>query len=231
MTRLPPFSWFILQESGLVDWLRQQQLLEEGGAPTAQGKHGRVAVEQLPPNLRAVLHKARQVLGDWQHAQQQQQAQQQARGEQVAAAGAGSAEQGSTEEGAALVKELLARLAIETKADDAAENGSQGSEQAGDAASAAGEAAQQQSAAGLWWDQQQEQQPQQAEGPGVLTISTIHAAKGLEWPVVLIPFANEGHLPLAWRPPAALLADWQAAGGVPERDVGEMRRAHYEEER
>ena len=195
-----------------------------------------------------MLHKARQVLVDWQqaqlvqqaqqhaqqaqqHAQQQQQAQQQARGEQAAAAGAGASEQGSTEEGAALVKELLARLAIETKADDAAENGSQGSDQAGDAASTAGEAAPQQSATSLWWDQPQQQPPQQAEGPGVLTISTIHAAKGLEWPVVLIPFANEGHLPLAWRPPAALLADWQATGGVPERDVAEMRRAHYEEER
>ncbi|PRW58291.1 DNA helicase II [Chlorella sorokiniana] len=133
---LPQAVLHVLQESGLIEWLRQLQLLEGDGAAAAaaQRREGRIAAEQLPPNLRAVLHKARQVLQEWQQAQQQQQT------------------------------------------------------------------------------QQQQQQP------------------GLEWPVVLIPCANEGHLPLSWRPPLVLLADWQA-GRVGESEMAETRRAHFEEER
>ncbi len=215
----------MVQESGLIDWLRQQQLLTGNGRVAAQHSQGRIAAEQLPPNLRAVLQKARQVLVDWQQAQQQQQQQQQAGGERAAAAGGDSKEERTQEEGFALVNDLLARLAIETEAGGAAEGSSQASAQPGDAANQPCEAELEGEPSSS-----SPQPQQQRTDPGALTISTIHAAKGLEWRVVLIPFANEGHLPLAWRPPSALLAYWQAGGGC-ERDVAEMRRAHYEEER
>lgn len=179
-----------------------------------------MALEQLPLNLRAVLHKARQVLLEWQQAEQQPPG-----GEQAEAAAAAGKQERTQGEGVALVNELLARLAIDTDADGAVEgSSSKGSDQSEGAGSQAGEADEQELSPGTpFWGQQQ------SEGPGSLTISTIHAAKGLEWPVVLIPFANEGHLPLAWHPPLLLLADWQ--GGGHEQEAAEMRRAHYEEER
>ena len=230
------------QGSGLVEWLRQQQLLAGDGAAAAQHSVGPVAGQQLPPKLRAVLQKAREVLLEWQRQQQAPQPQQaqeagsspagllvragELGGSQQAAAKEGSAQELGREEGIALVNALLARLAMDTAADDhAAGGGTQGGPggaAAGQAVEGPGHPEQQ--------DQQQQQGQQQLEGPGVLTISTIHAAKGLEWPVVCIPFANEGHLPLAWRPAPALAADWQA-GGACERDVAEQRRLHIEEER
>lgn len=40
---------------------------------------------------------------------------------------------------------------------------------------------------------------QEKKALGQVTISTIHAAKGLEWPVVFIPAVYEGSIPIRER--------------------------------
>ncbi|KAL8716951.1 MAG: hypothetical protein Q9225_005761 [Loekoesia sp. 1 TL-2023] len=42
---------------------------------------------------------------------------------------------------------------------------------------------------------QKDGETEECQGPSQVTISTIHAAKGLEWPVVFIPAAYEGSIP------------------------------------
>ena len=69
-----------------------------------------------------------------------------------------------------------------------------------------------------------------ARGGGTVTISTIHGAKGLEWPVVFLPTLNERYLPTM--PRAARDGAWgeegeEEGGG----DAGAAAVAHYAEER
>eukprot|EP00887_Chlorella_sp_A99_P005672 scaffold1.g5672.t1 len=69
-------------------------------------------------------------------------------------------------------------------------------------------------------------EPEPAAGAcGAVTIGTIHGAKGLEWPVVILPLVCEGFLPTAFKP------DRLAADALSERGFFEARQALLEEER
>jgi DNA helicase-2/ATP-dependent DNA helicase PcrA len=45
------------------------------------------------------------------------------------------------------------------------------------------------------FDIQDEIPPADPDGPGVITLATIHGSKGLEWPYVILAGCNEGILP------------------------------------
>lgn len=211
----------VLHESGLAAWVRQQQeaaaLAREGhgaGCDASQAATSQEEAEQLPPRLHSVVVKAEQLAAKWQQ-----------QGSQVAGPGSDGwpgwlegglqGDGGETalasasqqhQQGLELVTELLVRLATETAVD-------------GDAA--AGSCAQQAQAA------------QGCADHGALTISTIHAAKGLEWDVVLLPSVCDGHLPVPYRPSAMQQAAGAAGAGscCEPPDHGAAARAHYEEER
>jgi superfamily I DNA/RNA helicase len=208
---LPQAVQRVLHESGLVAWLQQQQgeqqeeeeqgeqeQQQSGASPSSEA-----AAEGLPLPLRCVLLKAQQLAADWERQQQQQAAQTQQIQQPLAGQQVQTQQQLDTEQGVALVQELLSRLAAETAAVSLAEQ-----------------------------IQEAQAAQQQQRGPGVLTISTIHVAKGLEWPRVLLPTVSEGFLPVQFRPAPALMADWQAAAaGQEEAQYWSCKRAHEEEER
>ncbi len=213
----------VLHESGLAAWVRQQQgaaaLAREGhdaGCDSSQETTSQEEAEQLPPRLHSVVVKAEQLAAKWQQ-----------QGSQVAGPGSDGwhgwlegglqGDGGATalasasqqhQQGLELVIELLVRLATETTVDMDAD------------------------AAGSFVQQAQQAQGCRAD-PGALTISTIHAAKGLEWDAVLLPSVCDGHLPVPYRPSALQ----QAAGAAGAGSCGELpdhgaaARAHYEEER
>lgn len=211
---LPQAVRRVLHESGLAAWVQRQQaaaaLADEGSDEASQNAAGQGGGEQLPPRLRSVVLKAQQLAEEWQQ-----------QGSQVAVPGSDSwsgwlegGSQGNGEEAAStlqqqqgveLVRELLVRLAPEITVDSAAD------------VAGAGSCAQQQCGA----------------DPGAFTISTIHAAKGLEWEVVLLPSVCDGHLPVPYRPSALQQAAGAAGGcgGGQPPDHGAAARAHYEEER
>ena len=61
-----------------------------------------------------------------------------------------------------------------------------------------------------------------------IMVSTIHAAKGLEWKVVFVPRWNEGFIPSR----ASLVEELQPDGRMRQRDLTESElREHAEEER
>ena len=204
---LPQAVQRVLHESGLVAWLQQQQREEQqqGEQEQQQGAaapSSEAVAEDLPLPLRCVLLKAQQLAADWERQQQQVVHTQQPLDGQQVQ----TQQQLDSGQGVALVQELLSRLAAETAADSLAEQ-----HQAAQAA---------------------QRQQQQQRDPGVLTISTIHAAKGLEWRRVLLPTVSEGFLPVQFRPAPALMADWQAAAaGQEEAQYWSCKRAHEEEER
>ena len=65
-------------------------------------------------------------------------------------------------------------------------------------------------------------------GQGKISVSTIHAAKGLEWKVVFVPRWNEGFLPTR----ACPVEEAQPDGTIRKRQLTEDElRQHVEEER
>ena len=202
----------LLHDSGLAGWLQQeQQRLEEasrrGAAPTPCAD----ADASLPLGLQTVLQKAARLQDEV---------------EEAAAAKAGiwgggggllwqssaaalEQQQGASqqeERALELLSELLAQVAMEATSDSMAGGGSSSSSSSslhGSTGSGSSHPT-----GGGWMEdddaplpQQQQQQQQQQRNPGALTISTIHASKGLEWPVLLLPYVVDGALPLAFHGP------------------------------
>ena len=65
-------------------------------------------------------------------------------------------------------------------------------------------------------------------GQGKILVSTIHAAKGLEWKVVFVPRWNEGFIPSVPNPVETIRQD----GTIRQRPLTDMElRQHAEEER
>ena len=65
-------------------------------------------------------------------------------------------------------------------------------------------------------------------GQGKISVSTIHAAKGLEWKVVFVPRWNEGFIPSQAYP----VEEVQPNGAIRKRQLTEDElRQHVEEER
>ncbi|KAJ1918364.1 hypothetical protein H4219_002645 [Mycoemilia scoparia] len=62
-------------------------------------------------------------------------------------------------------------------------------------------------------------------------ISTIHQAKGLEWPVVFVPHFNEGFLPMLPRPPKVPGIETKSNNNNVNFAAGIFNNHHYEEER
>jgi superfamily I DNA/RNA helicase len=229
---LPEAVGLVLWDSGLLAWLQQQGLAAAPGSGSRQ--EAAAFGEELPGPLGRAIHKAQQLMQERQRAKQETVAGSSGASdgfEAPAAAGGTSAaavrdacgqQQQAGDE--LLLQELLSRLAQDTAADE----GCDGSERE-----------QQQQP-----QQQQAEEGQQGEGgqqegapqsPGAITISTIHAAKGLEWRVVLMPSMCEGALPLPLftDQSQAAAAAAGAAGGEDssEADYGACQRAHVEEER
>lgn len=70
---------------------------------------------------------------------------------------------------------------------------------------------------GLYDHDDSKQQQNQGEDPkGKVSLSTIHGAKGLEWPIVFVPGASEGLLPARF-----------AIKGDDEESINEERRCFY----
>jgi hypothetical protein len=201
---LPEAVRLALRESGLADYLCERA----AGAAVEAG--GSQAEAQLPAPLPAVLLRAQRVMEEWRAQQQQQQ--QEPREEPPdeddwlggGAPESGAAGAGRQDEGEALVLELLSQLA-----QDPAEEGGNMSQQQQSAADSDGEGG------------------GGGSGPGVLTLSTIHSAKGLEWPVVFMPGVCEGVLPLRFRPPR----DFFAGSDAGDARLAGSRLQHLEEER
>ena len=204
----------LLEESGLLAALLQDApAAPDGGA--AGGSQAPQA-PPLPPKLQCVLKKAQELTAQWQAQHAAQQGPAGSGGSQLTAAEGSQDDGGSavggpgSQQGAALVRELLAHLAMDTAADAegaaSSQPASQPSSQPGDARA---------------WPDCSQQEEQQRPNPGAFTVSTIHAAKGLEWDAVFVPCCNQGHLPVPYRPPPAHM-------GAPAPDAWQ---AHQEEER
>lgn len=228
---LPEAVGLVLRDSGLLPWLQQGMAASPG---SESGQEAAAFAEELPAPLRRALHKTQQLMEERQGAQQEASAASSGAsngfeapalaGGTSAAAARGLSSSQQQQAGDELLQELLSRLAQDTAADE----GCDGSER----------------------EQQQQPPPQQAgegqqgeggkqgsapQSPGAITISTIHAAKGLEWRVVLMPSVCEGVLPLPLftDQSQAAAAAAGAAGGEDssEADYGACQRAHVEEER
>lgn len=252
---LPQAVHRVLLESGLLEYLTAAQGAgQEEGSPAAAAAQceQQVAAPPLPPKLRFVVRQAEQLAAEWWAKQRrtQQQPEQPATaggssfawpsygdgGAGAAAAGGasfdwpswtpdstedgwgsrdGAAPPPASQDGAALVQELLARLAFES-IDDAADGPAPAATQA--AGGGGGSGAEQAGDGG---------EEQQWRSSGAVTVCTVHAAKGLEWSVVLLPFANQGHIPVPYRGPCAASADCAGSSA----DWREGRLAHLEEER
>lgn len=223
---LPQAVQRLLLESGLAAWVhRQQEAAELAGEASnmnggAYGMAGHECGEQLPSRLLVVLMKARQLAAEWQQQGSQHattpgsdswaswlEGGLQSDGEEAVPASATQQKQQrrQQQQGVELVRELLVRLAGETTVDSVADMAGTGSAT------------------------QQAQQAQRCSvDPGAFTISTIHAAKGLEWDVVLLPSVCDGHLPVPYRPSAA---QQPAAAAEEAAHHCAAAGAHYEEER
>lgn len=219
---LPDVVLRLLRESGLLAALLQEQQEQQPLSPLPDGaaNDGQAPAEPpLPPKLQCVLKKAQQLATQWEAQHAAQQGATGSSGSQAAAAEGsqeGSGGPGS-QQGAALVRELLARLAMDSAADDGTPASSPAASQP---------APRQPDDSCRWLDSspqasQQDGPAARPSDPGSFTISTIHAAKGLEWDAVFVPFCNQGHLPVPWRPPPP----WLGAAGPDARQV------HMEEER
>ncbi|KAL4859415.1 DNA helicase II [Chlorella vulgaris] len=228
---LPEAVGLVLRDSGLLPWLQQQGMAASPGSES--GQEAAAFAEELPAPLRRALHKAQQLMEERQGAQQEAAAASSGAsngfeapalaGGTSAAAARGLSSSQQQQAGDELLQELLSRLAQDTAADEGCD--------------------------GLEREQQQQPQQQAGEGqqgeggnqgaasqsPGAITISTIHAAKGLEWRIVLMPSVCEGVLPLPLftDQSQAAAAAAGAAGGEDssEADYGACQRAHVEEER
>ncbi|KAJ1679769.1 hypothetical protein EV182_001369, partial [Spiromyces aspiralis] len=80
---------------------------------------------------------------------------------------------------------------------------------------------------------QQDHEDGSKKGTEAVTISTIHQAKGLEWPVVFVPHFNEGFLPMSPRKPndySTPVSDGDSNNNH-NRALAAKTRNHYEEER
>ena len=180
--------------------LAQQQQQQQGQQQLGQGQgQGR---DELPGPLMCVVHRARQIQAEW--------ASKQSAAAAAAAAGGGSQafdacpealmlEGGAEDVGTAMGREEGIALVQDLVAQLALD-------MLADAAAGGSEV---------------------EAGAGALTIATIHSAKGLEWPVVFVPSACQGHLPLRFRPPRDGAAEWGGDG----RSLEELQQAHLQEER